>query len=579
MKETVPAKDASKSEELHGDIDHGEVVVGHEEWATIEAAIDRRNDLLVIERRDSYFFVGRYDDHDVDATTGITTVRIAGRERDAVDARPTGPNVIYQNTTDEAIVEDVLEAVPELQPGTIEGLASNLSMTFSHAERSKAIRDVVEATGAELRYQFDGEVDYLERRGVDRDDVRIAPDEQTIVGRPRVVYDAREEVTHIRGLGAQSGPNQVVVEVESNEYDGGKEVWREYENKDIVEEERLEAIVERRLEEYEKEPRHLKVEARIVPAMADVELGDRVEVTLPRAGIDRKLRVVEREEHLDGDNGHVVDLVLSNRVATDDDLGQQGRKDLQRFNRGFQGYVDRSQVTSGWNPAGDGEPQTLEVFNWPDDVVEEKVVELAVQGRAWRAPIEPLEHSHTVTIDDHDHDVTISIDDHTHDYELRAPDHAHVINSTWEETDGALDGDDEHTHDYLAYLPDDQVASYTEETETSEEGGGTVETTTTDDGGGTTTSSSEEVGVAPRVITRFDGTRYFPTGVTVRVNGQEVTTVGGNDSATWIESVDLTGYLTPGTNTIEAEPADRGSLNLALASELFRRGQTVEDGV
>jgi len=61
----------------------------------------------------------------------------------------------------------------------------------------------------------------------------------------------------------------------------------------------------------------------------------------------------------------------------------------------------------------------------------------------------------------------------------------------------------------------------------------------------------------------------------VSVNGSPVTTLSGNATGEFQTTVDLSGELEPGQNTISATPTgQRGSLNLTLSTELFRRGRT-----
>ncbi|WP_226041561.1 hypothetical protein [Natrinema sp. DC36] len=554
-KTTVSAQTAEKVEALKGDMDHGEVVLHRDEWSNVDDILERRTDHLVVEAPTSAdpLFAGRFDDDK--RGDGTVTVSIAGYERDSKDAEPTNDNVVYQNVNDSAVVGDLLGLVPTLDVGTVDTLATNLSMSFSYAEPSKALRDTAEATGAELRYNYDRTVDYVDRRGTDRPEVVLSPDSQTIVGDLEITEDAREEVTHIRGFGAQSGPDQVTAEAVADSYDGGKQIWAKYENKDIQEQSRLQRIIDQMATEYDGEPRHLEVKTSV--AGVDVGLGDRVTVQIPKEGVDRTLRVLKRRSIL-GTAGAVLELTLSNRLLTRSDSGRQNRKDIQRFNRGYQGFVDRSQITSGWNAAGDGTPQELVVVNWPDDIVEEKDVTLAVQGRAWRSPVTPLSHDHEVTISSHDHEVTIP--DHTHEYAMNLISHNHTSGDLTADPDtGEISGGT-------------ALASAGGPQETTESGGGSVETT--DNGGGVSTTTGSSVPLAPQVTTQFEGTTYYPSDVTISVNGQELTTIVGDSSGSWTQTVNLETELNSGLNTITASPSTRGELNLSLASELFRRGRT-----
>jgi hypothetical protein len=488
-------------------------------------------------------------------------------------------------------------------------------------------------------------------------------------------------------------------------------------------------------------------------------------VDYPEENINRKLRVVSLTTKITR-RGYLLLCTLSNRALTRESPETKRTDDIDTHNRGYGGFVDRDQTTSGWNAAGDGTPQTLEVVNWPDDVVQEKTVELTVLGRAWRSPIDPLAHSHSVTIPDHDHSVTVThpshdhgVDEtnfeHTHDVTVTHPEHFHTIDETefehdhtipnlqvasgentendggsttvtststsssatpyvsdqWEtiesvtpstqDTAGAdlyfsiasypaaLDADTDqigqmdidiraswytfnypnssgihidHFHRGQDYDNDDtnevwdyntfssviriprniddtdsvdlevysantniEVASFavlveydehghpiggktvtgdtsgiaqggttptssktlgTTETATSAAAsGGTVPTSetalgtttseTTANGGGTTETTTDDVGASPEVITTFDGNSFYPTDVEIAVDGTVVTTIAGDGTQDWQETIDLSGQLTPGRNTITATPTgQRGEVNLILASELFRRGKT-----
>lgn len=648
-KVSVPAKIAERADELLGEMTHGEVVLHRDAWRDVDDVLDRRNDRVAVDdlRDGSTFLAGRFD-YD-ERGDGMVTVAIEGYELDAKDAEPTADNVVYQNYDDSQIVTDLLTQVPTLEPGTIETIATNLSMSFSHAEPSKALRDVCPPTGGELRYNDDRTVDYVDRIGSDKPEIVLSPDEQTVIEDPEITEDARENVTHIRGFGALSGPDQITAEAVANSYDGGRPIWREYENKDVKEESRLQRIIDQQVEEYDGEPRHIEIDVTTVGL--DIELGDRVTVELPEENIDRMLRVIKRRELLTG-VGATLSLVLSNRLLTGGEDSQEARKDLQRFNRGYQGFVDRSQITSGWNPAGDGTPQELVVVNWPDDIVEEKDVTLAVQGRSWRSPVDFSEHFHEVVLetDDHDHLVDVLT---TSGASASDSDNIDPIAQGTSGVDGSFSFSDDFTVpsldgdtrtcilfiDFSISTADADLTAfaggveidissgfdtiYSESAQTSllnsvpktwmvvytgdDIQGDTVDIEfegstnyeanirydissvalgdhdhlidileDTADGGGQTLfeTTDPENAAIPEIITEFDGSQYYPSDVTIEVNGTEVETIAGDDSSDWTETIDLEGELNPGLNTISATPGTRGELNLSLASELFRRGRS-----
>jgi len=671
---SVDAASAEKVEEIRGEVDHATVTLERDTWRDVDNILERRTDHLVVDDGSGTWFAGRYDD-DSKGDDATIDVRIAGYERDALDAEPLGDNVVYQNIDDSTIVGDLVGQVGTLQVGTVETIDSSLSMSFSYANPSKALRDTEEAGGGELRFNYDQTVDYVSRLGADKPGVILSPAERTIIGEPEVVKDGRENVTHIRGFGAQSGPDQVTAKAVASSYSGGKQVWREYENKDIKEKSRLEKILEQRISEIENEPTHIEVEATALGV--DVDLGDRVTVTLPEEGIDRMLRVVSRREILEATGVSFV-LSLTNRLLTGEDRGRKARKDLQRFNRGYEGFVSRDQTASGWDAAGDGTPQELVVVNWPDDIIEEQDVTLAVQGRAWRSPVDPQPHDHDleISLDPHAHDVTVDTSDHEHPVNVltTSEDNADftdvvaggsnieypTVNENWstihnfspsttdqislmivnmtvlhddsgqsdaipitvrlyDSTDGVyypgtagfnaaavpfrLDGGPSN----LTFLVSSDVSNHAFEvqaqttgpysidlatqvqyaaagahnhtldfsTQTDQDGGESI-FETTDGGGGVvkTETTDTTAGAAASVITTFQGNQYYPSDVTIEVNGTQVGTVTGDANSDWTETIDLKGELDPGLNTITATPSTRGEVNLVLASELFRRGRT-----
>lgn len=110
-------------------------------------------------------------------------------------------------------------------------------------------------------------------------------------------------------------------------------------------------------------------------------------------------------------------------------------------------------------------------------------------------------------------------------------------------------------------------------TETSTAALGTTETSTAALGTTETATSTSNSAGSAAVIDTFGGTTYYPTDVEVRVNGTLITTIAGNASASWQSTVDLRSQLVAGANTITATPtSQRGSINIHLTNELFRRG-------
>ncbi|WP_135535368.1 hypothetical protein [Halostella pelagica] len=427
VKTTVGADTAAKGSTLTGSFPHASIALSRGEWATLDDALDRRNDHLIIEDPSdgSDWAGGRFDGAGdggggggqirgatVQGGAGTRTIRIASFALDFVDAEPSSPESVYQNVADSTIVQDVVDAVPTVSTGTVETIASALSMTFSNADRAKQLQDIVEAAGGEIRWHPDATLDYVGRVGADRN-LTLSPSNQNVIGQPEITEESRDNVTHIKGFGAQQGSNQVTATAVADSYAGGRKIWRKYENKDVIEQSRLQSIIDRQVTEYDGEPTRLDIRATVVDEQ--LSLGDRVTVRLPDDGIDRMLRIIELAERLTKRGREYVAL-LSNRLATrGDPAGTQ--TDLQRFNRGFQGFVDRDNfravgrqpISASYNAVGE--------YQYPDDVVREERAEITVVSLPYRAYVSPAGHTHDVSVThpQHSHGVSVSHPKHTHD--------------------------------------------------------------------------------------------------------------------------------------------------------------------
>jgi len=426
---------ASKTESLIAQWT-AEIVVDRDAWLTVRPDLDRVTDRFRIERGDgSTFFEGRLDEAPRDGDN--ITVRINSYEQDAVDAEPTGGRLIYNSVADSEVVNDAINSVPTLTAGTVETGADPVSFTFSNAEQAKVIRDAAEPGGMDVAYYSDRTVSFVQRLGSDKSgSITVSTTDQDIVEQLNVSDNYRDPVTHLRGLGAQQGPDQVTATAVASSYVGGeKQVWRRYTNKDVVQQDRMQTIVDRMIAEYDTNPRRVTVEAGLIDV--DVNLGDSIQVTLPEHDIDEPLRIMRLTEIIGTAQQYVAKL--TNR-RPERGGGRKARDDLQRFNAGDQGFIDRDNVTSGWNPSGDGTPQTLVIPNWPDDIQTEIDVELFVQGRAWRSPVTATGHSHDVTVThpSHAHDVTHPSHDHDVSDSTTSTDNSEFTNVVISETGASL---------------------------------------------------------------------------------------------------------------------------------------------
>jgi hypothetical protein len=566
--------------------------------------LDDRRDFIVLEDPDgNILFRGRL--HKDNRQEGLVELTLNGPEQDAVKSEPMGPGAIWSNESDDQIVQNIIDGnasrdapgVPTLSTGTVEQTTSATGLNGVNGESAAALRELTDETGAKLRYNYeDWTVDYLQQRGEDRSaEVTLSPGDG-VVGRPRIERDIPQNYTHIVGYGGGRNEDQVRVTAEAPDYDGGRKIWGRYYNRDVTDESRLQDIVDRLAADHDGKPRHTVLEeANIVDATADLDIGDWVTVHWPEEDINNQTMRITRLTREWTDRGRKLLARLTTHAETERDRGRERREDIQRFRRSDPGFIDRSRASDGWQLVGDGVDASLPI-DWPGNIAEngERRVILLLDGRAWRSPVTTSAHQHEVTINDHipvisvdnqTHDVTIN--DHTHDVDVEAPPHLHYLatedqidtevmeTSTPNNVDGSVDN---HTHRFGL---DDDILSTSTKTTTSSSGGGTTTTssagggfeTTSGSGGGTTTTTDQRTPLEPKVTTEFNGNEYYPSDVTVYVDGTEVATVAGDSTSSWREEVDLSGELTGGKiNDITVESATRGQIRPVLFSRLFRSG-------
>lgn len=634
---TTSRLDAERHVEWTRDLDEqgrARAVVKKEDWANVESTLDEQNDKLYIDIDGTTEFGGRFED--VETTVSNATVLLSSPETDAADAEPTGGNLVYLNVNDSTIVSDQLSNVGTLSAGTVNTVEASVSYTASYGSRSKVVRDMREVSGAEIRYNSDWTLDYVSQLGSDLSgSVTIGPAEQNIGEDFDKTIDVREQVTHVLALGAQQGPNQIQATATASSYSASdRQIWRRYENKEAIQQSRLQDIADTLVAEYDGSVRALEVETVVYDE--DLSIGDTVTVDYPAEGINSEtLRVVTLTTAYSPKGGRHQVVTLSNRTLTrPQNIDAKRGDDLQRFNRGHEGFLDRNTQTSGWNPAGDGIEQELVVPNWPDDIESELTVDLIVQGRAWRSPVTATGHTHDVSVThpSHSHDVSttssstagqrqsntlttgfsgLSTVTASEDIPPKAenrglfisvdcnPDTESVTRLEIRDTtegqqlyDVSISGshsryifkaaiDSEHvnrignTIQVTMTLSKSDSGTLDVATVGEDQHSHSVSDTSTTALGTTETATSDsKTDFSPQIIDTFDGNSYYPSDVEIRVNGTLVTTVPGNNNAEWQETVDLTGQLTAGQNRITALPTStRGEVNVTFSTELFRRGK------
>jgi hypothetical protein len=376
----------------------GQVAVDRSEWLALSTDVDEVADRFIIERGDgSTAFAGRFNDDTRDGNNVI--VELLSYEKDAQDAEPITGKKLYNNQPDSDVFTDALSNVPTLLAGTVETGDSAVSLSFGQSTWAKVIRDAAEPAGQDVRYNTDRTVDFLDRLGSDKPNVAISSTDQNIVNELGVETDNQNPATHVRVLGATQGDTRPVADAVVGSYSGGRKVWRTYSNKDIIQQSRAQTIADRLADGLNNEPRRILVNAELTQAV-DVDIGDRIQVTLPQHDIDRLLRVAEWTERIGPDPVYQVEL--TNRYA-ERGGSRQRRDDLARFNDGYEGFVDRDNFRAIERQPVESGVDAVGEYRYPDDVETEVQATVTVRGLAYRGYTRGAasgggQHSHTVPI-------------------------------------------------------------------------------------------------------------------------------------------------------------------------------------
>jgi len=545
-------------------------------------------------------------------------------ERLAREAQPTPGGQRRDGVADDTLVQEAIDAVPQLTAGTIQQLEANLTFVFSHSSQAKKIRTVEEATPGEVQYNADKTVDYVDRLGQDKSDtITISPEAQNLDGDISVKQKGGgKKCTHLRMLGVGEGRHQVEVNVvpdtDTQSYQnkvtytghdwepGDRRIWDSLSNKEVTKPSTLETEGLTQIAEINDE--FVEVEATLKGV--DVELGDTVHVSKPKENIDRALRIVEWTR-IDDHEGLRYECVLSSRQKTRSSPGEKGRKDVERYNRAFEGSPVTLNTSGGRQPVDGEHDYEMDIY-YPAEVEYEHRVKLQVKGLNYRAYSQGAasgggKHTHSVTIPDHNHEYTFGLVPHSHgvpttqERTVEAGEHDHTLSSVLADTDDA--GAHRHTYDSGSNLTsEDGTHSHT--IGDSSAGGATTEdgthdhlydtpdgstnevgtpqdqwsSDTTSDGGGTTeTSSSTTPKHTHEPNPGIIDFQEHPSNCDVIINGQSVGVSLGDGSSTFEETVDIAGHLTPGQfNTIRVTSDSLGHLHCALDIDVYR--QVLGDG-
>lgn len=518
-------------------------------------------------------------------------------ERLAREAEPSDGDLIYNNARDSRIYTEAAEDIPDLAL-RFHGVTDFTTMVFNYASPAKRIRKTADALGKEVAYTAEKTVEVHGEMGEDRSDVTLSPSAENISGdfRPER-HSGGDEITHLKLLGTGEGAAQVeanlVPEADSKSYTnkytyknydwdaGDHKKWDTRINKGISDPETLGEHGIELINELKQQ----FVEVDITVEDHDVGLGDLFHLRNDTERFDEQLRAVEVERIVD-QAGRRYNVLFSNRRLSRQRADDEEKKDLDRYKMAFEGSPITLSHGGGRQPVN-GRLNYEFSFYYPAEVTYEHRVKLQIFGKAYRAYSSGAaasggQHSHDVSISDHEHSVdipshshSVSVSDHSHD--MPSLTHDHPISGS-DTTDGA-DGSGIHTHDFDFFeytnleSPGDGTTSDAGGgfNTTSSSGGGSTETTSS--GGDDFTTTSEDGGEHTHDpnpgITEFT---EFPQNCNVLVNGQSVGVSVGDGDGEFEASVDLAGYLNPGTvNTIEVTSSTLGHLQAHIDVDCFRQ--------
>lgn len=369
----------SKNEKIF-EQSHATVEVLRSEWQRVLPDLNKIFANFTVRVNGSNDFGGRLVNYT--NKNSVVVLEIGTYEEDALNSEPTGDIEEYAGIADSTIVNDAVDQAQNISDGNIETLSSNLSFIFSNASYAKVIREVQRTTRAFVRYNPDGSVDYVENIGSDRSEsITISPQEQNVTGSFDVIENEREEVTHIRVLGAQEGSARIIADAVSVNYlSGTPQSWKKYKDKEITDEERAQEVANQMISEYEESQRKVEVQTTIFGI--DVTIGDLFRVRSEQDNINEVLQVVEITSILEGAD-FIYEVVLSNRKLTREDNSEKDRRDVQKFNESFQGHLVNPTV--GVRNAVGANGSFEFKFRKPDDVVKELSETILVETSEYRA--------------------------------------------------------------------------------------------------------------------------------------------------------------------------------------------------
>jgi hypothetical protein len=428
-----PTHVSSKVIEKLGEMTMATVAVPRSQAASL-SLVEDEDEVYLEDSAGNDVFGGVLRNSEPGESTAELTVD--GWEVLAADAQRTPPGQRRENTTDDAVVTEAIDASPRLSVGTTEQTEAGLTFVFDSVSQARKARQVERAAAGELRYNPDLTVDYLSRVGADKTgSITVSPSSGNTDGQVITKKNTRaRRATHLTLVGAGEGTHKryvnAVPESDPDTYDnevrydagtawepGDRNKWDTLYNKTEVDESSLAS--EARSLASEVTEREITVVASVKGE--DIALGDTIRVEKPRDDIDNDLRAVV-VRRIDDKDGLRLECNFSNRKKIRENSGDTTEEMVERQGQAFEGTP--VTVTTG----GGRQPVTPTLnyefdFYYPAEVEYEHRVKLFVKGLAYRAYSSGAASSGGF----HDHGFTIDIPDHDHDVDVTHPNHGHPI--------------------------------------------------------------------------------------------------------------------------------------------------------
>lgn len=288
------------------------VSVFRDEWLAIDRELNRRDDTFFVETSGgTEIFGGRFDDDQFQGE--LVSLVLDDFERDALDVAPE-PSFSRTNTSDNQIAADIISLMPApLNAGAVEQTTTGLDFEVEQQTPAAMLRDLANTTGADVRYQTDGTVEYLAEQG-ESFGATLSPASGAVFGSVRVRETSRTDATSVRVF--SSSDPQTFADSSVAGASGREVVVTE--DLSSTSTSRLQTRADTLANEIAATDSYLEVAVGVdpVPLSSLPSVGDRVSIRLPGFGVDDELRVIERDRTIDEDGDRLSRVLLSNRKET-----------------------------------------------------------------------------------------------------------------------------------------------------------------------------------------------------------------------------------------------------------------------